>query len=86
MANLSIRGLDEELADKLKANAAKSGVSVNAHVLALIREGLGVVGTERGRRAYHDLDALAGTWSEAERQEFDRATREFEQVDEALWR
>lgn len=86
MANLSIRGLDDDLAEKLKADAEQAGVSVNARVLELIREGLGVPGDERRRRVYHDLDALAGTWSDADQQEFEQATREFEQVDEELWR
>jgi hypothetical protein len=35
---------------------------------------------------YHDLDALAGTWSEEDAAEFDQATVSFRQIDEELWR
>jgi hypothetical protein len=34
---------------------------------------------------YHDLDSMAGTWSEEETAEFDRATASFRQIDEELW-
>ena len=34
---------------------------------------------------YHDLDSLAGTWSEEDATEFDKATESFRQVDLELW-
>jgi len=34
---------------------------------------------------YHDLDALAGTWNEAEATAFLQAIADFKQVDQALW-
>ena len=34
---------------------------------------------------YHDLDFLAGTWSEEDAAEFDNATEGFRRVDEELW-
>jgi hypothetical protein len=43
---------------------------------------------ERRRAAlptYHDLDALAGTWSEDEAAAFLQAVADFEQVDPSLW-
>jgi len=38
------------------------------------------------RPPYHDLDSLAGTWSEEDAAEFASATSDFEQVDQQLWR
>ena len=35
---------------------------------------------------HHDLDHLAGTWSEEDAAEFDKATEIFQQVDEELWK
>jgi hypothetical protein len=35
---------------------------------------------------FHDLDFLAGTWSEADAAEFDKATASLRKVDEELWR
>jgi hypothetical protein len=34
---------------------------------------------------YHDLDSLAGTWTNGETQEFLTAIADFNQVDEKLW-
>jgi hypothetical protein len=34
---------------------------------------------------YHDLDSLAGTWSDQEANEFLAAVSEFNRVDEKLW-
>lgn len=86
MASLSIRGLDDETARRLKEAAEKAGSSVNAQVLEFLRRGLGLE-EDRGRRGRHrDLDHLAGTWSDAEAREFEAATAAFEEVDEEAWR
>ncbi|MCB1799926.1 MAG: ribbon-helix-helix protein, CopG family, partial [Gammaproteobacteria bacterium] len=39
MRAISLRGVDEEIARKLKAEAAQRGTSVNALILQLIRAG-----------------------------------------------
>ncbi|MBI4639366.1 MAG: hypothetical protein HY731_01660 [Candidatus Tectomicrobia bacterium] len=36
-------------------------------------------------QVYHDLDSLAGTWSDEQASEFLNAIADFEQVDEKLW-
>ena len=43
---------------------------------------------ERGKdeaTTYHDLDHLAGSWSEQEAAEFDRALAEQRRIDPELW-
>ncbi|GEM_PF-1542847 len=35
---------------------------------------------------YHDLDYLAGTWTEDDDREFLKATQDFNKVDEELWK
>ncbi|HEY0554370.1 MAG TPA: hypothetical protein VGG20_08880 [Thermoanaerobaculia bacterium] len=35
---------------------------------------------------FHDLDFFAGTWSEDDAAEFEKATEYLRQVDEDLWR
>ncbi len=34
---------------------------------------------------YHDLDALAGTWTDREADDFLRDVSDFDKVDENLW-
>ncbi len=86
MANISLRGVDEETASRLKAEAKRRRVSVNALILDLIKSGVEAGSRMRRRRVYRDLDALAGTWTAKEASEFLKALADFEQVDRELWR
>lgn len=83
MPILTLRGMDDSLAAALRDEAHRRKTSMNALVLELVRQGLGLA--ER-RSRNHDLDALAGTWSAAEVVEFTEATSDFEQIDDALLR
>jgi hypothetical protein len=84
MANLSVRGVDEQSLRRLKQRAKKQGVSVNRLIADMLNSGTDIAA---GKAAEHgDLDRLAGTWSAREAREFERATASFEQIDGELWR
>jgi len=85
MSNISIRGLDEEVARALKKAAAQRGLSLNAYAVELLRRGAGFALPERSPE-HHDLDALAGTWTPEEAREMEAQLGAFEQIDEELWR
>jgi len=86
MASMSIRGLDDHLLGRLKRQAEEEGSSLNSFVLRLLQR-IGEDSPASGRlRKFDDLDALAGTWSEEEAQDFERHTAPFAEVDETLWR
>jgi len=85
MPNISIRGLDEEAADALKRAAAQKGLSLNTYVVDLLRRSVGIAPVER-LQLHHDLDTLAGTWSDEEARELEARLGAFEQIDEDLWR
>ncbi len=84
MATMTLRGIDERIATALKTKARKEGTSVNAVILGLLKESLGLE-KKRGM-VYDDLDHLAGTWSKKDAAEFDQATAVFEKVDEEMWK
>ena len=86
MANISLRGIDEETASRLKEEAKRRRVSVNALILNLIKSGVEAGSRMRRRRMYHDLDALAGTWTAEEASEFLKSLADFEKDDPELWR
>lgn len=85
MASITIRGIDDITAKRLKDLAKKEGLSINALVLKILRQALGV---EKKKRAiiYTDLDELAGTWTEEEYQAFLKNIEPFEQIDEEMWK
>jgi hypothetical protein len=83
--SIMIDDIDDATASWLMAEAKRQGVSVERVAGQLLQRGLE---WERRRTAlptYHDLDALAGTWSEAEALAFLQAVADFEHVDPALW-
>ena len=82
MPNLSVLGLGAAVLAELKGKANREGASVNAGVPHLIDDGLGRHPPKPESRRYDDLDALAGTWSIEEAEEFSAATEAFEQIDE----
>jgi len=85
MKTLTLRGIDDELAEELEKTAKQRHDSMNRVILQLLRDKLGL-SKRRFRKAHHDLDDLAGTWTEEEAREFDDVVREFSRIDEELWK
>jgi len=85
MKAITIRGIDDELEAALKDSAKEKDESLNKTMLRLLRTALNL---DRPKlyREYHDIDHLAGTWSEADEEEFLKSQEGFRQVDEDLWK
>lgn len=77
---LTIRKLPTPLAEALEREKRRRGKSLNQTVIDLLAQGLGSAGTRS-----NGLGRLAGGWSEDEFRDFERATAQFEAVDEELW-
>ena len=82
MKTMTLRNVPEELARELEHEKARRGASLNQLAIDLMKEALGLA--SNGKRS-NGLAELAGTWSAEELEEFERATAQFEQVDEGLW-
>ncbi len=85
MTTMTLRGIDETMAQALKEMARNQGISLNALALRLIREAAGIDKKKR-TLLHHDLDKLAGTWSAEDEITFQTATRSLEAVDEEMWK
>jgi plasmid stability protein len=84
MATMSIRGLDNQELARLKNRAEQEGSSLNSLVLRLLQ---GSMHSEpKAMKKYEDLNALAGSWSVEDAQEFARNTAAFAEVDSSLWK
>jgi len=59
-------------------------VTIEVLILELIRKGISMEQESSQLQVYHDLDSLAGTWSDEQASEFLNAIADFEQVDEKL--
>lgn len=85
MSTMTIRGLDDLTIKTLKEKAKQEGTSVNAALVKLLTEELGLKKKKR-MVVYNDLDHLAGTWSDKEYKEFQKIIRDFETIDETIWK
>jgi plasmid stability protein len=84
MATMSIRGLDSQELARLKNRAEQEGSSLNSLVLRLLQGGMPL--ESKAMKKYDDLNALAGSWSDEDVQEFARNTAAFTEVDSSLWK
>ena len=87
MNQLTVRGFDDELAERIQRLAKRDGTSLNQAALKLLRKGAGLADPGQGPDTVgSSLDHLIGKWSEDEASELDAALKEFEVIDEAAWR
>lgn len=83
MRHLTIRHVPPELANALEAEKRRRGTSLNRTVIELLAQ---AVGLRTVRERSNGLRRLAGTWTQEEFDEFERAVEVTEQIDEELWR
>ena len=87
MQQLTIRGFDDVLADRIRQLARREGISLNRAVLRLLRQGAGLVEPDDDRAIVGaSLDHLIGTWTDEEANAMDRALGDFSHVDEDMWK
>ena len=88
MNQLTIRGFNDQLADRIRRLAKRDGTSVNQAALKLLRNGAWVADPGQGPDTVgsSSLDHLIGSWSDDEAAGVDAALEELEVIDEAAWR
>ena len=87
MRQLTLRGFDKALEQRVREVARTRGVSLNQAALILLREGAGLLEPHRPSTAVgNTLDPLIGSWSAEEEAEFLKALTAVETVDSSLWR
>lgn len=82
MSVISIRSPDPGLYQTLKKESEEKGTSVNRLVLEVLESHF-LPNTSRKR--FNDLDHLAGTWSEADYDEFQNAVASVRQIHPGDW-
>ena len=83
MRAITVRNIPEEVAQLIQRVSAHTGLSLNKTILQLLKERVEL--EEGRRRVFHDLDHLAGKWTEEEAANFDRDLAEHRIVDDELW-
>lgn len=87
MNQLTISGFDEELTNKIQHVANQEGISLNQAALKLMRFGAGLSQPKNaGDTVGSSLDHLIGTWTHEEADELNNALKDFDQIDEYMWK
>jgi len=81
---VTLRNLPPALGREIRRRAEKTGTSLARAVIQLLEERLGL-SRATGRETYHDLDELAGSWTEADARAFEDALAEQRRIDARLW-
>jgi plasmid stability protein len=76
---LTVRGVPEDVAERLESLSRSRGRSVNSTVLEILKDAVGV--HERKKR----LSRYA-TWTEEDLADFERVLADQRRIDEELWR
>ena len=86
MRQLTVRGFDPELAERISRLAQREGISLNQAVLRLLRRGAGLA-DEQGSidTVGSSLDHFIGSWTREQADEMDRALEDLESIDESMW-
>ena len=87
MNQLTVRGFDDELSERIRRLAKRDGTSLNQAALKLLRKGAGLADpAQKADTVGAALDHLIGSWSDDEAAELEAALEEFENIDESVWR
>lgn len=85
LKNMTLRGLDPQLAAKLREAAEQEGKSVNQTALDALRKQFGLDQSRRFTQVYRDLDHLFGRWDEDEFAQIQRKIDSERRIDSELW-
>ncbi len=83
MKTITIRGLDDSFAERLKELSLKSKMSVNKFIIKMIESNLS--SKETRTKTYNDLDSLFGRWSKNEFDAIEKNIKEQRKIDKELW-
>lgn len=83
-SNFNLRNISNGVMASLKKKADEQKISVNSLILQIIENDLGFSHTKK-KAVFHDLDYLAGTWSDKDLKMFEENTKSFEKIDKELW-
>ena len=87
MKAVTLRSLPPDIADAIRKEANRKGMSLNKAVISLLANRMGVREKKKSRQTrHHELDDLAGSWSKKEAAEFEKSLAAQRTIDLELWK
>lgn len=87
MKAVTLRNVPPDLAKLIRKKAREKGMSINKAVISLLEESTGISNKKNGEKTlHHDLDKLAGSWTEQEARAFEEALASQRTIYPDLWK
>ena len=86
MKAISIRGVDQEISERLKYLAKVEGKSVNCYLVDLIKQDTETKKRKKFSKRYDDLDHFFGRWSAPEFEKIHSSVDDQRRIDPELWK
>jgi hypothetical protein len=84
--SITLREIPLETMQLLQEESLRQGLDIETLVHIYIKQGLPANVQHSESPPIHELDALSGTWSRSDFEEFTRAVADFSVIDEDLWK
>src|SRR3989442_5332661 len=81
---VTLRKPPPEVSKAVQRRGRERGTSTNKAVISLLEEAAGIRRKRQGSALYHDLDALAGSWTKQEAATFEEVLRKQRRGDPEL--
>lgn len=85
MTVITLRKLSHELSRFLESMAKKKKMSMAKIVINLLQERAGIKSTKKTKPSHHELDSLAGSWTNDESKVFEQTLSAQRSIDKELW-
>ena len=85
MKAITLRNIPPDLSCRIERRAKEKGSSLNKTVIQILEDALGA-SKKRAIQLHHDLDHLAGSWSEDEARKFEEDLAAQRKIDPEPWR
>ena len=87
MKAVTLRSLPPNVAEAIRKEANRKGMSLNKAVISLLANRMGVREKKKSRQTrHHERDDLAGSWSKKEAAEFEKSLAAQRTIDLDLWK
>jgi hypothetical protein len=84
MKAVTLRSLPPNVAEAIRKEANRKGISLNKAVISLLENRVGAREKKIRQTRHHDLDDLAGSWSKQEAAAFDKSLADQPPIEPAL--
>ena len=85
LKELTLRGLDPEIEQRIRDLARRDNISLNQAAISLLRKGAGLSSRAHQHVVGDGLDRFFGIWTKEEADHFDEFIKDFEQIDASFW-